>query len=186
MLLSNDVLDKVGQNWVSLNTSTGKRCYFSGCCTARKVIISSFAGIGYCGSKTSNRFFRSSFYGQVWGWHRFPHEGNFRWILVGVYRRNVYCCPIFRGGWGDPRFEQLVLGWLGRTHGTAGKIPQYFDKATWGCIWGSQMNAGVRHDRKKRECCAQSEGCWVRSQGGLYIAMEPDRFTVVKGKNLPA
>ena len=43
------------------------------------------------------------------------------------------------------------------------------------------MNAGVRHDRKKRECCAQSEGCWVRSQGGLYIAMEPDRFTVVKG-----
>ena len=26
----------------------------------------------------------------------------------------------------------------------------------------------------------------VRSQGGLYIAMEPDRFTVVKGKNLPA
>ena len=22
--------------------------------------------------------------------------------LVGVYRGNVYCCPIFRGGWGDP------------------------------------------------------------------------------------
>ena len=42
------------------------------------------------------------------------------------------------------------------------------------------MNAGVRHDRKKRECCAQSEGCWVRSQGGLYIAKEPDRFTVAK------
>lgn len=106
--------------------------------------------------------------------------------LVGVYRGNVYCCPIFQGGWGDPRFEQLVLGWLGRTHGIAGKIPQYFDKATWSCIWGSQMNAEVRHDRKERECCAQSEGCWVRSQGGLYIAMEPDRFTVVKGKNLPA
>ena len=28
---------------------------------------------------------------------------------------------------------------------------------------------------------ARGEGCWVRSQGGLYIAMEPDRFTVVKG-----
>ena len=88
----------------------------------------------------------------------------------------MYCCPIFRGGWGDSRFEQLVLWWLGRTHGTVGKIPQYFDKATWGCIWGSQMNAGARHDRKKCECGAQSEGCWVRSQGGLYIAMEPDSF----------
>ena len=43
------------------------------------------------------------------------------------------------------------------------------------------MNAGARHDMKKRECCAQSEGCWVRSQGGLYIAMELGRFTVVKG-----
>ena len=43
------------------------------------------------------------------------------------------------------------------------------------------MNAGARHDRKKRECCAQSEGCWVRSQGGLYIAMELGHFTVVKG-----
>ena len=43
------------------------------------------------------------------------------------------------------------------------------------------MNAGARHDRKKCECGAQSEGCWVRSQGGLYIEMEPDRFTVVKG-----
>ena len=27
MLLSDDVLDKVGQYWVSLNPSTGKRCY---------------------------------------------------------------------------------------------------------------------------------------------------------------
>ena len=43
------------------------------------------------------------------------------------------------------------------------------------------MNAGARHDRKKCKGGAQSEGCWVRSQGGLYIAMEPDRFTVVKG-----
>ena len=43
------------------------------------------------------------------------------------------------------------------------------------------MNAGVRHDRKKCKCGAQGGGCWVRSQGGLYIAMEPDRFTVVKG-----
>ena len=43
------------------------------------------------------------------------------------------------------------------------------------------MNAGARHDRIKCECGAQSEGCWVRSQGGLYIAMEPGRFTVVKG-----
>ena len=43
------------------------------------------------------------------------------------------------------------------------------------------MNAGVRHDGKKRESCAQGGGCWVRSQGGLYIAMEPDRFTMVKG-----
>ena len=43
------------------------------------------------------------------------------------------------------------------------------------------MNAGVRHDRKKRECCAQGEGCWVWSQGGLYIAMEPGCFTMVKG-----
>ena len=60
MLLSNDVLDKVGQNWVSLNTPTGKRRYFSGSCTTWKVIISSFAGIGYCGSKTSNRFFAAA------------------------------------------------------------------------------------------------------------------------------
>ena len=43
------------------------------------------------------------------------------------------------------------------------------------------MNAGARHDMKKCECGAQGEGCWVRSQGGLYIAMEPGRFTVVKG-----
>ena len=70
------------------------------------------------------------------------------------------------GGWVEP----MVL-----------RIPQYFDKATWGCIWGSQMNAGARHDRIKCECGAQSEGCWVRSQGGLYISMELDRFTVVKG-----
>ena len=35
---------------------------------------------------------------------------------------------------------------------------------------------------KSCECGAQGEGWWVRSQGGLYIAMEPDRFTVVKGK----
>ena len=27
----------------------------------------------------------------------------------------------------------------------------------------------------------QSVGCWVRSQGGLYIAMELGHFTVVKG-----
>ena len=29
--------------------------------------------------------------------------------------------------------------------------------------------------------CECGEGCWVRSQGGLYIAMEPDHFSVVKG-----
>ena len=34
---------------------------------------------------------------------------------------------------------------------------------------------------KSCECGAQGEGCWVRSQGGLYISMEPDHFTVVKG-----
>ena len=43
------------------------------------------------------------------------------------------------------------------------------------------MNVGVRHERKKCECGAQGGSCWVGSQGGLYIAMEPDRFTVVKG-----
>ena len=44
------------------------------------------------------------------------------------------------------------------------------------------MNAGARHDREKRECGAQGEGCWVRAQDGLYIAMELDHFfTVVKG-----
>lgn len=148
MFLSDDVLDKVGQYWVPLNPSTGKRCYSSGCCTARKVLISSFAGIGYRESKTSNRFVRSSFYGHAWGWHRFPHEGDLRWILVGVYGRDVYCCPIFRGGRGDSRFEQLVLGWLGRTHGTAGKVPQCFDKATRGCIWGSQINTRAWHGKK--------------------------------------
>ena len=37
---------------------------------------------------------------------------------------------------------------------------------------------------KRCECGAQGEGCWVRSQGGLYIAMEPDCFTVVKGNKL--
>ena len=40
---------------------------------------------------------------------------------------------------------------------------------------------GLGMTGKSCECGAQSEGCWVRSQGGLYIAMEPDRFTVVKG-----
>ena len=80
--LSDDVLDKVGQYGVSLNSSTGKRCYFSGCCTARKVIIPSFAGIGYRESKASKRFVCNSFYGHMWGWHRFPHEGDLRWILV--------------------------------------------------------------------------------------------------------
>ena len=74
MLLRDDVLDEVGQYWVSLNPPTGERCYSPGCCTARKVIISSFAGIGYCGSKTSNRFVRSSFYGLEWGRHRFPRK----------------------------------------------------------------------------------------------------------------
>ena len=43
------------------------------------------------------------------------------------------------------------------------------------------MNAGARHDRKKCECGAQGEGCWVRAQDGLHIAMELDHFTVVKG-----
>ena len=40
---------------------------------------------------------------------------------------------------------------------------------------------GLGMTGKSCECGAQSEGCWVTSQGGLYIAMEPDRFTVVKG-----
>ena len=40
---------------------------------------------------------------------------------------------------------------------------------------------GLGMTGKSCECGAQGEGCWVRSQGGLYIAMEPDRFTVVKG-----
>ena len=76
--------------------------------------------------------------------------------------------------------RMTIVGIVG--HNPVGVCSQYATKH----FWGYQMNAGARHDRKKRECCAQSEGCWVRSQGGLYIAMEPDRFTVVKGKNLPA
>ena len=40
---------------------------------------------------------------------------------------------------------------------------------------------GLGMTGKSCECGAQGEGCWVRSQGGLYIAMEPDHFTVVKG-----
>ena len=43
---------------------------------------------------------------------------------------------------------------------------------------------GLGMTGKSCECGAQSEGCWVRSQGGLYIAMEPDCFTVVKGKKI--
>ena len=44
------------------------------------------------------------------------------------------------------------------------------------------MNTGARHDRKKGcEGGAQGVGCWVRSQGGLYIAKELGHFTVVKG-----
>ena len=40
---------------------------------------------------------------------------------------------------------------------------------------------GLGMTGKSCECGAQGEGCWVRSQGGLYIAMELDHFTVVKG-----
>ena len=40
---------------------------------------------------------------------------------------------------------------------------------------------GLGMTGKSCECGAQGEGCWVRSQGGLYIAMEPDHLTVVKG-----
>ena len=43
---------------------------------------------------------------------------------------------------------------------------------------------GLGMTGKSCECGAQSEGCWVRSQGGLYIGMEPDRFTVVKGNKV--
>src|SRR3989337_1135660 len=126
-LLSDDILGKVGLYWVPLNSSTRKRCYFSGCCTTREVIIPPFAGIGYRESKASKRFVRSSFYGHLRSRHRFPHEGDFRWALVWVCGRDVHYCPIFRGGWGDSRFEQLVLGWMDRTHGTAGKFPPYFN-----------------------------------------------------------
>ena len=58
------------------------------------------------------------------------------------------CLARSQGGRGDSRFEQLVLGWLGSAHGTAGKIPQYFDKTTQDCIWSSQVNAGARHGKK--------------------------------------
>ena len=71
-LLSDDILGKVGQYWVSLDSSTGKRCYFSGCCTTREVIIPPFAGKGYHESKASKRFVRSSFYGHMRSRHRFP------------------------------------------------------------------------------------------------------------------
>ena len=67
--LSDDVLDKVGQYWVSLKSSTRKRCYSSGCCTAQKVIIPSFAGIGYRELKAGGCFVSRSFYGHMWGWH---------------------------------------------------------------------------------------------------------------------
>ena len=116
--------------------------------TTRKIIVSSLAGVGYRESKTSERFVRSSFYGHMRSRHGFPHEGDFRWVLVWVCGRDVHHCPIFRGGWGDPRFEQLVLGWMDGTHGTVGKVPQYFDKTTWGGIWSSQINTGARHGKE--------------------------------------
>ena len=56
----------------------------------------------------------------------FPDEGIFRRVLVWVYLWGVPGCTIFRGGESDPRFEQIVPGWLGKTHGTVIKIPQLF------------------------------------------------------------
>ena len=101
-LLSDDILGKVGQYWVSLDSSIGKRCYFSGCSTTQEVIIYSFTGIGYRKSKASKRFVRSSFYGHLRSRHRFPHKGDFRWVLVWVCGRDVHHYPIFLCGWGDP------------------------------------------------------------------------------------
>ena len=113
--------------------------------------------------------------------HGFPHEGDFRWVLVWVGGRDVHHCPIFRGGWGDPGFEQLVLGWMGGTHGTAGKVPQYFNKATWGCIWSSQINAGARHGKEVAVKVVHEEGYLARSRGVLLYSIGVGLFTVVKG-----
>ena len=140
------------------------------------------AGIGYRKLKACKRLIRSSFYGHMRSQHRFPHEGSFRAVLVWVCGRDVHHFPIFRGGWGDPRFEQLILGWMDNTHGTAGKVPQNFNKATWSCIWSSQIDTRARHGNGNG-CVsgAQGERYLVRSRGGLLYIIGAGLFTVVKG-----
>jgi hypothetical protein len=83
----------------------------------------------------------------------------------------VHYCPIFRGGRGDSRFEQLVLGEMGRTHGTAGKVPQYFNKTTWGCLWGSQVNARARHGKEMAvRVVHKVRGTWQGHEVAFYKA----------------
>ena len=80
-LLSDDILGKIGQYWVSLDSLTRKRCYFSGCCTTWEIIISPFAGIGDRESKTCKCLIRHSFYGHVRSWHGFPPRRKLLWDL---------------------------------------------------------------------------------------------------------
>ena len=85
---------------------------------------------------------------------------------------DVHHCPIFRGSWGDPRFKKLVLGWTDRTHGTAGKVPQYFDKATWGCMWSSQINTEDRHGKEMAVRAVQKvRDTWQGHEVAFYIAL---------------
>ena len=58
------------------------------------------------------------------------------------------------------------------THGTAGKVPQYFDKTTWGGIWSSQINTGARHGKEMAVCVVHKvRGAWQGHEVAFYIAL---------------
>ena len=58
------------------------------------------------------------------------------------------------------------------THGTAGKVPQYFNKATWGCIWSSQINTGARHGKEMAvKVVHKVRDTWQGHEVAFYIAL---------------
>ena len=73
---------------------------------------------------------------------------------------------------GDPRFEQLVLGWVDSTHDTAGKVLQYFNKTIRGCIWSSQINTRARHGKEMVvRVVHKVRGTWQGHEVAFYIAV---------------
>ena len=67
------------------------------------------------------------------------------------------------GGWVEPMVLRV------KSHNILTKLPGVASGVL-------RLMLGLGMIGKSCECGAQSEGCWVRSQGGLYIAMELDSF----------